>query len=447
MRPHLLSIGLALLSASFALAPFALAPVGPPLHGTVVFPKSRVYRVYQSNPSNPNFALAANAVAIDGQLSYYTWNELSRNITQAVTAGLPPGFDYWPTTPVVAGQSLVVDFRATAAHNPSVWDVWMTTPDWLPTLPLTWNRMQFLARPNVTLANGHYTFPLQIPANRQGHHVLWIAWQRNDPAGEVFVSTSDVLVQPVRDECAGALAVSDGHNGPFSTVAGSGGPPTASCQPGTGADVWFSYHANCSGALHADTCSSLGTFDSVVSIWSGTCGSLMEIGCNNDSCGLLSQATAAVAEGNTYYIRVATRGGTPLGAFDLDVQVSNTGTMAMTQPSGCSGSVPLTLSVNGNPNLGGTVTESLSGLNGGIALLAWGFPLVTQPLDPVCPCLVVTNTPGWLVGTASGLTIPCQSSLIGPQVLVQGAELFPSNSTCSIPVPNNLSDIWTVTIG
>ncbi|MGK0204885.1 MAG: chitin-binding protein, partial [Planctomycetota bacterium] len=156
-----LAIGLSTIAA-LALTP---SPVIP--HGTVTSPISRVYRVYQSNPSNPNFALAANAVAIDGQLSYYTWNELSRNIPQAVQAGLPPGFDYspwvpdgelasggrtdpnstayprtyagldqvspnWPTTPVTAGETLSVDFLVTATHSPSVWDVWMTTADWQP---------------------------------------------------------------------------------------------------------------------------------------------------------------------------------------------------------------------------------------------------------------------------------------------------------------------------
>lgn len=200
-------------------------------HGTVVFPKSRAYRVYQHlNGSGPSFPLAANAILIDGPLSYYTWNEVSRNISQAVTAGLPAGFDYspwmpdgelasagrtdpnstvyprtyagldqvsqsWPTTSVIAGSTITVDFHATAPHNPSVWDVWMTRPTWDSSTPLTWAEMEFLGRPTVNFANSHYTFDLTIPSNRSGHHVLWVAWQRNDPVGEVFISTSDIDVQ------------------------------------------------------------------------------------------------------------------------------------------------------------------------------------------------------------------------------------------------------------
>jgi len=212
--------GVALFTATLAAA-----------HGTVVSPISRVYRVYQANPDNPSFQLAANAVAIDGTLSYYTWNELSRNLPQAVQAGLPAGFDYspwvpdgqlasggrvdpnspdyprtyagldqvssaWPTTAVTAGATIEVDFLATAPHDPSVWDVWMTTPDWDPSTPLTWAQMEFLGRPQPVLDQGHYTFDLVIPADRTGHHVLWVAWQRDDPVGEVFFSTSDIDVQP-----------------------------------------------------------------------------------------------------------------------------------------------------------------------------------------------------------------------------------------------------------
>ena len=215
----------------------AIAGSRPAPHGTVVFPMSRAYRVYLANPSNPSFPLAANAVAIDGELSYYTWNELSRNIPQAVQAGLPQAFQYapwvpdgqlasggrtnpnsteyprtyagldqvspdWPKTTVTSGQSITVDFLATAAHSPSVWDVWMTTPAWHPTQPLTWANMQYLGRPVPVLANGHYTFPLQIPNNRFGHHVLWIAWQRNDPVGEVFFSTSDLQIVPANGTIA-----------------------------------------------------------------------------------------------------------------------------------------------------------------------------------------------------------------------------------------------------
>ena len=203
-------------------------------HGTAISPMSRVYRVYLSNPENPDFALAANAVALDGTQSYYTWNQLSRNVPEAVNAGLPPGFDYspwlpdghiasagrfdpnsleydltyggldqasadWPTTEVQAGETIEVDFYGTSPHEPSVWDVWMTTPDWQPDTPLTWGQLEFLGRPTVNLESGHFRFDQLIPADRSGHHVLFIAWQRDDPVGEVFFSASDIDVLAASD--------------------------------------------------------------------------------------------------------------------------------------------------------------------------------------------------------------------------------------------------------
>lgn len=221
---------LLLTQLGFALVLAAATPSSVDAHGTVVFPKSRVYRVYEANPDNPSFGLAAQAVAIDGTLSYYTWNELSRNISEAVVAGLPPAFDYspwcpdgqiasggrvdpmsgeyprtyagldqvspdWPTTTLQAGATIEVDFLATAPHSPSVWDVWMTTPDWQPTQPLNWSQLEYLGRPTPILDAGHYLFDLQLPSDRTGHHVLWVAWHRNDPVGEVFFSTSDILFE------------------------------------------------------------------------------------------------------------------------------------------------------------------------------------------------------------------------------------------------------------
>ncbi|MEM9416278.1 MAG: lytic polysaccharide monooxygenase [Planctomycetota bacterium] len=196
-------------------------------HGTAVSPSSRVYEVFQSNPENPSFQLARNAVAMDGTLSYYTWNQISQNIPEAVQAGLPAGFDYspwvpdghiasggrfsgnvtgllyegldqvsdqWPTTPVTAGQTIEVDFNATAPHEPSVWDVWMTTAGWDANTALNWDQMEFLGRPDAQLNGNSYTFDVTIPTDRVGHHVLWIAWQRDDPVGEVFFSTSDLMI-------------------------------------------------------------------------------------------------------------------------------------------------------------------------------------------------------------------------------------------------------------
>ena len=200
-------------------------------HGNVVYPASRVYRVFESDPNNPDFALAQAAVAIDGTGPYLGWSALSRSIPEANAAGLPPAFDYspwmpdgqlasagrtdpsstsytgtyigldqvsadWPTAPVIAGSTIQVDFRAVVSHSTPAWDVWMTSPDWDANTPLNWAQMEYLTRPTPTLVGGHYYFDLDIPADRTGHHVLWITWHRNDATAQVYVGACDVDVQP-----------------------------------------------------------------------------------------------------------------------------------------------------------------------------------------------------------------------------------------------------------
>lgn len=447
-------------------------------HGTVISPPSRVWRVYQANPANPNFPLAANAVAIDGQLSYYTWNELSRNIPQAVQAGLPPGFDYspwvpdgqlasggrvdpgstqyprtyagldqvspdWPTTPVTAGQAITIDFHATAPHDPSVWDVWMTTPDWRPTMPLTWGRMQFLGRPQPVLANGHYTFPLAIPSDRAGHHVLWVAWQRNDPVGEVFFTTSDLMIRPANDDCATAQPLSLGVHGPFSTRGAAASAGTTACQPAGLADVWFRWQAPCAGTFRVDTCGSAGTVDTVVSILGGACGALQPLACNDDGCGTRSSATTTVAAGTTCWLRVATRGGG--GEFSLALTMPG-GPIVSAQASGCRGGGPLSLSLTGAAALGGAVDVALVGGSGGLPMLVFGSLPTTQPLLPTCACQVLTSASFWQAAATTRVQIPCVTGLIGLQVATQGIELGAAAPACGFPVASAMTDVWTFSV-
>lgn len=460
MHPSIRHPGARFPSFAAVLVLAAAAPAELLAHGTVVSPVSRVYRVYQSNPENPNFPLAANAVAIDGKLSYYTWNEVSRNIPQAVQAGLPPGYDYspwmpdgqlasagrvdpqssdyprtyagldqvspdWPKTSVTAGETITVDWYATAPHDPSVWDVWMTTPDWSPSQPLTWGKMEFLGRPTVTFSGSHYTFDLTVPVDRAGHHVLWVAWQRNDPVGEVFVSTTDLDVRPIHDECDGALPIVDGVNATASTEHATTSAPSASCEPAGGADVWFRYQATCSGTLRADTCATSGGLDTVVSIWSGSCGALTEIGCNDDACGPRSAATAAVTAGNTVFVKVGSRAGTPPGEFQLTISYDNgTGSFSTSSP-GCG---PATLTASGAPNIGGLVHYAMSGGVGATQLLWVGAAPTSLPMCTGC----TVGTPiTFVLPSAFSAMIPCQSSLVGIPYFIQGADITGTSGGCN----------------
>ncbi|MCB1282617.1 MAG: lytic polysaccharide monooxygenase, partial [Salinibacterium sp.] len=94
---------------------------------------------------------------------------------------------------------------------------WMTKASWDPSMPLTWNQMEFLGRPNPVLSGSTFSFDVAIPSDRSGHHVLWVAWQRNDPVGEVFVSTSDLEI--VQHAGSGEdFHLASAVNGPLTTL-------------------------------------------------------------------------------------------------------------------------------------------------------------------------------------------------------------------------------------
>ena len=229
-------------------------------HGTVAFPKSRIYRV-RFETDSADILQQARSLDANPSDSYFTWNQVSLFIPNAAGPNMSSAFDYssfvpdakiasgnhrfdnwvsnggviedgldftgvdivsdqWPTTTVQAGDQITIDFLATAPHSPSVFDVWITTSDWQPATPLTWNQLQVIGEfwnrheggpplpkygdrleaifePEGKVVQGvssHYFMDVTIPTDLQGHHVIWLAWQRDDPAGEVFFSASDVFV-------------------------------------------------------------------------------------------------------------------------------------------------------------------------------------------------------------------------------------------------------------
>ena len=67
--------------------------------------------------------------------------------------------------------------------------------------------------------------------------------------------------------------------------------------------VWYRVVAPADGTLHVQTFGS--TYDTVLSIDTGTCDALQEVGCNDDSASLQSEVFSPVTGGVTYYVEVA----------------------------------------------------------------------------------------------------------------------------------------------
>lgn len=122
-----------------------------------------------------------------------------------------------------------------------------------------------------------------------------------------------------QDECSGAIAVAEGSNGPFNSAGMTTSSPGFSCVASGGNDMWFAWMAAESGDALIATCGA--DFDTVLEAYSGSCGSLTSLACNDDSCGLQSRITFPVTMGTTYFIRV---GGfaAATGNFPLEIGVS-----------------------------------------------------------------------------------------------------------------------------
>ncbi|MFT7680022.1 MAG: hypothetical protein ACI8QC_004028 [Planctomycetota bacterium] len=102
------------------------------------------------------------------------------------------------------------------------------------------------------------------------------------------------------DECVGAVPLTNGTT-IYNTNAATNSQPNWPCAGGGGSDIWFSYLAY-GGPVEIQLCGS--NYDTAIQVFSGTCGSLTSITCNDDSCGLDSAINFNSVAGQTYYVRI-----------------------------------------------------------------------------------------------------------------------------------------------
>ncbi|MCA8976432.1 MAG: hypothetical protein KDC98_17060, partial [Planctomycetes bacterium] len=156
-----------------------------------------------------------------------------------------------------------------------------------------------------------------------------------------FVLT--VAQAPTNDDCASPIPVANGLNGPFCTVGATTSQPWPStCVLSGGSDVWFSYQATCTADLVASTCTWARTYDTCIEVFSGTCGALTSLGCNDDgggSCGLGSTVQVPVVIGQTYLIRV--------GGFNGNVGITGLQLDCVHATDECVSAAPIADGING----------------------------------------------------------------------------------------------------
>jgi hypothetical protein len=188
----------------------------------------------------------------------------------------------------------------------------------------------------------------------------------------IISSVTATTCPPANDECTGAIALTPSSSCSFSTyttvgATSSAGAPAPGCASYTGSDVWFSVVIPASGNVTID--SQTGTItDSGMAAYSGTCGSLSLIECDDDDSANGNMSLIALTgrtPGETIYIRFWKYGG-GTGTFSICA----TTTFSCTGPglsgptydySGC----PTSYSVSYNVTaLGSATSYSLTNANG-----------------------------------------------------------------------------------
>jgi hypothetical protein len=200
---------------------------------------------------------------------------------------------------------------------------------------------------------------------------------------------------PTNDDCAGAINVPVNASGTCATTASadntlataSAGVLPPGCASYVGRDLWFSVTVPASGSVTVQTVvpgSGTDVGDTGMSMYSGTCGNLVDLGCNDDGAGNLKSLLAFTGRtpGEVLYVRV----------WSFGDRVSGTIAVCATTPAplandNCAGAIALPVTAACTTPVAGTVAGA------------------SQSLPPTASCgFAATANDVWYSFTAGGTT-------------------------------------------
>lgn len=132
---------------------------------------------------------------------------------------------------------------------------------------------------------------------------------------------------PANDTCANAqvmvcsVSIQENQDNLFATT--SINDPPFSCRFGGPAQgigtMWYRFNASSTSARISLCGSPMG--DTLIGVYSGTCGNLTQIACNDDTCALRSQVCATgLVIGQTYYVQVASYDDESRGSYRVELR-------------------------------------------------------------------------------------------------------------------------------
>ena len=209
-------------------------------------------------------------------------------------------------------------------------------------------------------------------------------------AGTFTLAATCTVVAPANDDCSGAIALTVGSTCTFSqyTTIGataSAGAPAPGCANYAGGDVWFSVVVPSTGRLILDSQTG-GITDGGMALYSGTCGALTLIECDDDDSanGLMSFIDrTGLTPGSTVYVRFWEYGNDNPGTFSICAH--SPAPPPPSFPDECANAVTLTPGATCVPTNGSTVgaTQSIAsitcdGFTSSSALDVWYKFVATQ---------------------------------------------------------------------
>ncbi|MCW3172001.1 lytic polysaccharide monooxygenase [Shewanella subflava] len=109
--------------------------------------------------------------------------------------GMGAEHSQWTRTQMQPGTFELV-FNATAPHNPSFWQFYITKVGVDVSKPLKWDDLTLIQEyGNIAVGSDKkYRMNVTIPADRSGDAILYTRWQRDDAVGEGFYNCSDITI-------------------------------------------------------------------------------------------------------------------------------------------------------------------------------------------------------------------------------------------------------------
>lgn len=172
------------------------------------------------------------------------------------------------------------------------------TLGWIAPSPAPANGYEYYySTTNTAPTSGTTTSAVSVPLSPLAASTTYYYWVRSKctASNSVWITGSFTTpaTPPANDNCSGAIALTPGGGFAQNAVTGttigatltSDTTATTACQTTRFADTWYSVVVPASGSISIETRSVTGSpvTDTVLGVYSGTCGSLVSVGCDDDS--------------------------------------------------------------------------------------------------------------------------------------------------------------------